>query len=109
MALKYLASWLAGSGAVAISNLLEDAATAEIARAQVWQWIRHGVVLDDGELVTRSLVKDILEEELEKIRVQFGADYDESRFREAHVLFVRVVLEEDFPEFLTVLAYESVP
>jgi malate synthase len=109
VALQYLASWLAGIGAVAIFNLMEDAATAEIARAQVWQWIHQDIVLDNGEPVTRGLVEGILAEELEKLRVQFGADYDEARYQEAHDLFVRVALDDNFPEFLTVLAYQAMP
>lgn len=109
VALQYLASWLAGTGAVAIFNLMEDAATAEIARSQVWQWVHNDVVLDSGETVTNGLVEKILEEELEKIRVLYGADYDEEHFREARDLFVRVALSDDFPEFLTVLAYEIMP
>jgi malate synthase len=109
VALQYLASWLAGTGAVTIFNLMEDAATAEIARAQVWQWVRHGIVLDSGESVTRSLVENIVEEELEKIRVQYGPVYDEVHYLEARELFVRVALNDDFPEFLTVLAYEVMP
>lgn len=109
VALQYLASWLGGIGAVAIFNLMEDAATAEIARAQVWQWVHQGVVLENGERVTRSLVEDILKGELEKLRVQFGATYDEARYQEARDLFVRVALDDNFPEFLTVLAYQSMP
>lgn len=106
VALQYLAAWLAGTGAVAIFNLMEDAATAEIARAQVWQWINNGVVLESGEQVTKELVTTVLDEELAKIRTQYGDAFDATRFSEAMELFVRVALDEVFPEFLTELAYE---
>ena len=72
VALQYLATWLGGNGAVAIFNLMEDAATAEIARSQVWQWLHNGVTLDDGPLVTRDLVQRIMGEELDKIRAERG-------------------------------------
>jgi len=72
VALQYLASWLGGSGAVGIFNLMEDAATAEISRSQTWQWIHNDVTLDDGPLVTRDLVERLIDEELSKIRAATG-------------------------------------
>ena len=72
VALQYLAAWLGGNGAVAIFNLMEDAATAEISRSQVWQWIHNDVTLDDGPVVTRELVEQLIDEELTKIREQAG-------------------------------------
>ena len=68
----YLEAWLRGIGCVPLYNLMEDAATAEISRAQVWQWMRHGQTLDDGRLITRELVREIVREELEKVKAQIG-------------------------------------
>ena len=74
VALQYLASWLGGNGAVGIFNLMEDAATAEISRSQIWQWIHNDVALDDGDVVTRDLVERLIDEELSKIRATTGAE-----------------------------------
>ena len=104
--LQYLASWLKGSGAVAIFNLMEDAATAEIARSQVWQWLHNDVTLDTGETVTRDLVERIVGEEAAKI-VEAGAD--EAAVAEARALFIDVAVSDDFVEFLTLPAYERMP
>jgi malate synthase len=106
--LQYLASWLAGSGAVAIFNLMEDAATAEIARSQVWQWLHNGVVLSSGAKVTRPLVEQIVAEEMAKLKAGLGPEFDEVRYEQARGLFVQVALDDDFAEFLTVLAYALV-
>src|ERR1700758_1164378 len=81
--LQYLASWLAGNGAVAIYNLMEDAATAEIARSQIWQWLHNDIKLTEGRAVTRDLVEQIIGEELAAIRAQLGQAYDESRYEQA--------------------------
>ncbi len=105
VALQYLASWLAGSGAVAIFNLMEDAATAEIARSQVWQWLHNGIVLASGVKVTRPLVEEIVSEEMAKIKADLGPEFDEERYDQARALFVQVALDDDFAEFLTVVAY----
>jgi malate synthase len=107
--LQYLASWLAGNGAVAIFNLMEDAATAEIARSQVWQWLHNDIALADGPTVTRDLVERIIAEELDKIRTQLGAGYDAPRFDQARSLFTEVALADDYAEFLTLPAYERMP
>ena len=109
VALQYLATWLGGNGAVAIFNLMEDAATAEIARSQVWQWLHNGVTLDDGPLVTRDLVQRIMGEELDKIRASAGAAFDAARFDDAVALFKEVALADDYAEFLTLPAYERMP
>ena len=107
--LRYLESWLRGSGAVTIFNLMEDSATAEIARAQIWQWIRHRATLDDGRVIDESLVQSIEEEELDSIRDSLGAElYERGRFKEAQALFERVALEESFPEFLTMPGLEYI-
>ncbi|GAC1653738.1 MAG: malate synthase A [Candidatus Dormibacteraceae bacterium] len=105
VALQYLASWLAGNGAVAIFNLMEDAATAEISRSQVWQWQRNGVRLAEGPTVTPDLVREIEDEELEKIRENMGEGYSRFDWAEARRLFESVALAAEFDEFLTLPAY----
>ncbi len=107
--LQYLASWLGGNGAVAIFNLMEDAATAEIARSQVWQWVHNGVTLDDGQPVTRELVERLITEELAKIRDALGSGFDVARFGQAVTLFTAVALADNYAEFLTLPAYEEMP
>ena len=109
VAILYIESWLRGVGAAALFNLMEDAATAEISRSQVWQWIRYGVSLKEGPQVTRELVEQYLVEELEKIRAVLGpARYDKGRFNEAVALFKQVSLGQDFVEFLTLPAYRYI-
>ncbi|HEU5157607.1 MAG TPA: malate synthase A [Streptosporangiaceae bacterium] len=107
--LQYLATWLGGNGAVAIFNLMEDAATAEIARSQVWQWLHNDVTLADGPKITTELVERYIGEELEKIRAGLGDGYDETLFAQAVTLFKEVALADDFVEFLTLPAYERMP
>ena len=109
VSLRYLQAWLGGNGAVAIHNLMEDAATAEISRSQVWQWVHNGVRLDTGDTVTADLVRHIVDEELVAIRQELGEEaYADSHFDEARELFERVALEDDFAEFLTLPAYEAI-
>jgi malate synthase len=109
VALQYLEAWLRGNGAVAINNLMEDAATAEISRSQVWQWIHNGVRLPDGTEVTADLVGRIEDEELVSIRAAIGDQaWTASRFDDARKLFERVALADDFPDFLTTAAYDSI-
>jgi malate synthase len=107
--LQYLTSWLGGNGAVAIFNLMEDAATAEISRSQVWQWMHNSVRLDDGQLVTRELAERIIAEESAVIRDAAGAAFDTPRFEQAARLFSGVALADDYTEFLTLPAYEEMP
>ena len=109
VALQYLANWLGGNGAVAIFNLMEDAATAEIARSQVWQWVHNAVTLDDGPLVTRDLVERIIGEELAAITASAGAAFDAARYEQATALFTEVGLADTYAEFLTIPAYERMP
>jgi malate synthase len=106
VALRYLDAWLNGVGAAAIFNLMEDAATAEIARAQVWQWRHHGVRLDDGRAVDARLVRELLDEEEHAYRTELGDR--PTRVDEARALLERVALADDFPEFLTLAAYEHI-
>jgi malate synthase len=109
VALQYLAAWLGGTGAVAIFNLMEDAATAEISRSQVWQWIHNEVILDDGPLVTKDVVERMIDEELVKIREHEGDGFDAARYGQAVGLFTEVALADAFAEFLTLPAYERMP
>jgi malate synthase len=105
--IQYIASWLRGTGAAAINNLMEDAATAEISRSQVWQWIHHGVLLAEGQQVTSALVRKVEQEELAKIRTTIGDEaYASGHYEEAASLFGDVALSEDFAEFLTLPGYE---
>ena len=107
--LQYLTAWLGGNGAVGIFNLMEDAATAEISRSQVWQWLHNDIELADGPRVTRDLVERIIGEELAKIRQAPGPDFDEARLEQATALFTEVALADDYADFLTVPAYERMP
>ncbi|MEE6286991.1 malate synthase A [Georgenia sp. MJ173] len=102
--IQYLRSWLAGQGAVAIFNLMEDAATAEISRSQVWQWLHNKITLaDTGELVTRELVGRVVEEEIAALPGQPG-DYEEAK-----QTFLAVAVADDYADFLTLPAYERMP
>jgi malate synthase len=104
----YLEAWLRGIGCVPLYNLMEDAATAEISRAQVWQWIRHGAKLSDGRTIDLDLCKAIMDEELKKLRALAGDDaFEKGRYDDAARLFTEMLAAEKFPEFLTAPAYEA--
>jgi malate synthase len=105
---QYLEAWLRGSGAVPIFNLMEDAATAEISRAQVWQWIRHPrAALTDGRKVTKELFRSVLDEELDKIKTAMGEErYAKGKFDVARELFDKITTDDEFVEFLTLPGYE---
>ncbi|MGO8946248.1 MAG: malate synthase A [Ktedonobacterales bacterium] len=109
--IQYLEAWLGGQGAVPINNLMEDAATAEISRAQVWQWIRHSRgVLTDGRKVTVGLFRELAAEELERIRQLVGEDqYAGRHFAEASALFDNLTTDDQFVEFLTLPGYALLP
>jgi malate synthase len=97
---QYISFWLGGRGAAGINNLMEDAATAEISRSQIWQWIRHGKF-------SREQVREVLEEEMTRIREDVGDEvWEKGRPDDTRAVFERVALGEDFPEFLTLPAYE---
>ncbi|MDJ1157912.1 malate synthase A [Chelatococcus sp. SYSU_G07232] len=103
---QYIEAWLRGRGAVPLYNLMEDAATAEISRAQVWQWLHHGATLEDGRVVTPDLFRSVMDDEMAKVRTAVGtAAYDGGRFAEATKLFAEMSLAQDFAEFLTLPAY----
>jgi malate synthase len=114
VALQYLASWLDGNGAVAIYNLMEDAATAEISRSQIWQWVHNGISLDDGRKITADMVEQLIDEELTRIREQSLSSsaegtFDAERYGQATALFTEVALADSFADFLTIPAYERMP
>jgi malate synthase len=94
--IQYLEAWMRGNGCVPIYNLMEDAATAEICRAQVWQWVRHGAKLNDGRAVTADLVKSAI------------ADVAGKQLSQAARMFEQMMTSADFPEFLTLVAYEYI-
>ena len=106
---QYLEAWLRGSGAVPIFNLMEDAATAEISRAQVWQWIRHPRgALSDGRKVTKELFRSVLDEELGKIKSGLGEErFAERKYVVARELFDTITTDNSFVEFLTLPGYEK--
>jgi malate synthase len=107
--LRYVEAWLGGNGAVAIHNLMEDAATAEISRSQIWQWVHNDVRLDTGAVVTPELVRQVVDEELAAIRAELGDDgYASSQFDAARRVFERVALSDDFADFLTLPAYDLI-
>ncbi|WP_416403371.1 malate synthase A [Arthrobacter sp. LFS091] len=98
--IRYIESWLRGNGAVAIHNLMEDAATAEISRSQLWQWIHSHAITDHGDIITREWVEDMLDEEFARLE-----RFDGDRFADARAIFEEVTLAEEFPTFLTIPAY----
>jgi len=105
----YIESWLRGVGAAALHNLMEDAATAEISRTQVWQWIKNGSKLNDGRTVTYELFKQILPSELENVKAYIGeTDYNSTTMKQAIELFDQLVQQGDYKEFLTLGAYNYI-
>src|SRR5699024_4867458 len=109
VALVYLASWLRGTGAVGIHNLMEDAATAELSRSQIWQWVHHGCSLVDGTTVTDALARRIVGEELASIRETVGEEaFEAGKFTEASELFEQVAVADEYVDFLTLPAYDAI-
>jgi malate synthase len=109
VAIQYIGAWLAGQGAVPIFNLMEDAATAEISRSQVWQWMRspHGK-LEDGRKITREMVAAMIPEELQKIRQHLGADFANGKYDDAAGIFADLVNNDNCVDFLTLPASERI-
>ncbi|MFJ3982399.1 malate synthase A [Streptomyces fungicidicus] len=106
--IRYIEAWLRGMGAVAIFNLMEDAATAEISRSQIWQWINAEVVLDNGEQVTAGLAREVAAGELASLRAELGEEaFAAGNWQQAHDLLLKVALDEDYADFLTLPAYEQ--
>jgi malate synthase len=109
VALQYLEAWIGGNGCVPIYGLMEDAATAEISRASIWQWIRHGVKLTNGKAVTRTFFETLLKEEIEAVKEEIGeTNFKKGRFEEAAKIFSDMTTSEDFGDFLTLPAYELI-
>jgi malate synthase len=109
VALLYLESWLRGSGAVGIHNLMEDAATAEISRSQLWQWVHNASTTDDGEVITTERVRRIIAEELAAIRAQVGEHaFTDGKFSTAAEILETVALDDEYVDFLTLPAYRAV-
>jgi malate synthase len=107
--IQYIEAWLEGRGAVPLYNLMEDAATAEISRAQIWQWLYHRARLDDGREITADLFRTVCEDEMKKVRSAIGpTTYDAGRFEDATELFTEMSLALEFEEFLTIPAYRLV-
>ncbi|HJT14964.1 MAG TPA: malate synthase A, partial [Dongiaceae bacterium] len=106
--IAYIEAWLRGTGCVPLHNLMEDAATAEISRAQVWQWLKHGARLKDGRVVDRALCDKMIAADLAQQRSALGDGFARSKFEDAANLFADLIYAEDFPEFLTLPAYELI-
>ncbi|MCX4735711.1 malate synthase A [Streptomyces sp. NBC_01363] len=106
--IRYIEAWLRGMGAVAIFNLMEDAATAEISRSQIWQWINADVVFENGEHATAELARKVAAEELAAIRAEIGDEaFAAGKWQQAHDLLLQVSLDQDYADFLTLPAYEQ--
>ncbi len=107
--IQYIESWMRGTGAAAINNLMEDVATAEISRSQVWQWVRHSSKLSEGPSVNADLVREIADEEMTSLRERYGEEaWAKSRFEEARKVFEEVALAKDFKPFLTLEALNHI-
>ncbi|MET8975227.1 malate synthase A [Streptomyces sp. NPDC004539] len=105
---RYIEAWLRGLGAVAIFNLMEDAATAEISRSQIWQWIDAGVEFENGEKATADLVRKIAADELAALKAELGEEtFNSGHWQQAHDLLLQVALDDDYADFLTLPAYEQ--
>ncbi|MFE6682260.1 malate synthase A [Streptomyces sp. NPDC057729] len=106
--IRYIEAWLRGMGAVTIFNLMEDAATAEISRSQIWQWINADVVFENGEHATADLAREVAAEELAAIRAELGDEaFASGKWQQAHDLLLQVSLDQDYADFLTLPAYEQ--
>ena len=110
VAVQYMAAWLGGNGCVPLNHLMEDAATAEISRAQVWQWVHHSTgVLDEGRNITYDIFKSLLREEMGKIRELLGdSAFENGHYRRAAQLLDEIIMQDDFSPFLTLVAYADI-
>ena len=107
--IQYIAAWLGGRGAVPLYNLMEDAATAEISRAQIWQWLKHSTSLSDGRTVTVELFQSILDDEIKSLREIIGEkQWKDGKYEKAIELFEKMSISPDCKEFLTLSAYEEI-
>jgi malate synthase len=109
VALQYIEAWLGGLGAVAIYGLMEDAATAEISRASIWQWIRNGATLSNGQTMTADYFRKVMAEEIDVVKKEVGAErWESGRFAEAIELLDKLCASDDFDAFLTLEAYRKI-
>ena len=107
--IQYLEAWLLGNGCVPLYHLMEDAATAEISRAQIWQWVRHRARLEDGAIVDPARVRSVIDDEMRRIEQEVGPErFRSGRFSEARDLFLELSMEESLTEFLTIPAYDRI-
>jgi malate synthase len=107
--IQYVEAWLQGNGCVPLYNLMEDAATAEISRAQLWQWIKHEAILNNGSAITNERFQLWLKEELDGIQSEVGIDrFEQGKFKEASQLFSEMITKNEFDEFLTIPAYQYI-
>ena len=107
VALQYIAAWISGKGCVPIYGLMEDAATAEISRASIWQWIKHGKSLSNGKLITKALFASMLEEEAKVVKTEVGeATWAEQNFDRAQSLLLDITTSDQLADFLTLPAYQ---
>ncbi|MEL7291269.1 MAG: malate synthase A [Pseudomonadota bacterium] len=107
VALQYIEAWISGNGCVPIYGLMEDAATAEISRASIWQWIQHGKALDNGQIVTKTLFEQYLAEEIEVVKQEVGeARYQSGRFEQAAELMAKLTTSDELTNFLTIPGYD---
>lgn len=106
--IRYTEAWLGGNGCVPLFNLMEDAATAEISRAQLWQWTKHGAMMEGRIRLSRMYVSQVIEEEMKNIKKDLGGSFENTNFDKAGKLFEEMALAEDFPTFLTIPAYQMV-
>jgi malate synthase len=107
--LRYIEAWLEGLGCVAIYGLMEDAATAEISRTSIWQWIKHKVKLSNGKLVTPELVSTLFDEEFLYLKNELGSEaFENGKFYEAKSIFKDLVLSNELQDFLTIRTYEEI-
>ena len=107
--LQYIEAWLLGNGCVPLYNLMEDAATAEISRSQLWQWLKHECSLDDGTVISKKILNNIFEEELNTIKDEIGLErFNNGKFQLALDLYKDMIFKKDFDEFLTLPTYEYI-
>ena len=106
--IRYTEAWLGGNGCVPLFNLMEDAATAEISRAQLWQWAQHGAKTVEGTVLSRAVISKMIAQEVDAMRADAGGDLSGTQLEQAASLFEKMALAEDFPTFLTLPAYEMV-
>ena len=107
--LQYVEAWLCGNGCVPLYNLMEDAATAEISRAQLWQWLNHQCELDCGTTITKSYLNTVFDEEMDAIKIEIGTErFNNGKFDLALDLFREMIYKKEFDEFLTLPAYQHI-